>query len=174
MTLICPGRDGCRGRHREAIPEVTRDLVQPNHERLVILRLQPDYRSRVFRIVVEAADRRELPRITGLRISDSSLSLQGPNDVKGDDRRVLERRGVPQPVLEMEGPGQPVRRDLRRAVSQIRVELYTALLRRLAVIRVEGSEEAATCELPGSIRVGLRVQVDGRGFGVGHGHAQGP
>ena len=99
-----------------------------------------------------------------------AVLLQRPHDVRRGDLDVVERRGVADPPLEVEGPCQPVVGDLRQRRREVRMEHRSTLTRRPARVG-EQRGEAATEELSlhaglgeRSLRIEESALVDLRGY----------
>ncbi len=154
-------RDGRRRGQGEPVREIARYLIEPDDERVIVRRLEPGDRIGIpGRVVVESADGRVVERVAAFR-PDVSRPLQRSNDIEGDDLRVVERRRVAEPLLEPEGPRQAVGRHLRESRGQVRPQLRSPFLDRLAVVRVERPEQAASVQLPpDEAVVALRIEVE--------------
>ena len=132
------GRDRRGRHHREPPPEVAGRLGHRHLERVVVDR--PDAGDLVGVTgaeVVEALDRgvvEAVPAGAGLGIG---LTLDRAHEVARGDLDVLERRGVHDPLLERERPGQGVLAHRRQVGGDVGAELGAAFIDRLAVRRVE-------------------------------------
>ena len=144
-----------RGRRQcEPVPEVVRDLRQVDPQGVRVGRLQAaDRRGTPIGELANTLDR--LEHRNGLLGADGGGSgpLQRPDDVRRGDLDVVERRGVADPLGEVEGPRQPVVGDSRQRCREVRMQHRTALARRPACVGEQRAGEAAAEEL--SLLAGL-------------------